>query len=61
MPIFNNVEAYFSIQKYKWRIIKQFTLGIKDQILCMASINQKKKLNQKKHWIEKMVENFDCN
>ena len=58
MPIFNSVEIYFSILKYKWRKIRTENLPIamKEQIECLFSIENKKKLNIKKYWLLKIIE-----
>ena len=58
MPVFNNVELYFSILKYRWRTIRDKipSISIKELIECMMSITGKKKQNIKKHWLEKVLE-----
>lgn len=63
MPIFNNVELYFSILKYKWRTIRTENLPIamKKLIKSLILINNKKKLNIKKHWLQKLIEFSEIN
>jgi len=63
MPIFNNVEIYFSILKYKWRKIRTENLPIamKELIESLILINNKKKLNIKKYWLLKMIEFSEIN
>ena len=63
MPIFNNVEIYFSIQKYRWRTIRSENLPIamKELIESLILINNKKKLNIKKYWLLKMIEFSEIN
>ena len=63
MPIFNNVEIYFSILKYKWRKIRTENLPIamKELIESLILINKKKKLNIKKYWLLKMIKFSEIN
>ena len=63
MPIFNSVEIYFSILKYKWRQIRTENLPIamKELMESLLLINNKKKLNIKKHWLLKIIEYSEIN